>query len=365
MTTSAPGGRKTCVAARPTYNGHSPRVTRLRRPVPEIHQARSAGPQGERVVQYRTFRNDDPPGLVEVWNEAFIGRGAAQLRNASALERHAFSKPYFDPDGLIVAADGNRLVGFAHAGFGANPRETALSYTAGVTCLVGVRPDYRRKGIGTELMERCTAYLKAKGARTLHAGPMRPQAPFYLGLYGGSDMPGFLASDEAAAPFLEYQGYAACDTCLVFQRRLDQPVNVADGRFPGLRKKYHVRMVPRTGVGTWWQECILGPLEPLDFRLEEAGGGRMVARAEVWEMEGFSWRWGTPSAGIFSLQVRDDMRRQGLGKFLVMHILRYLQEQYFGITEVQAPEVNQAAVKLFRSLGFEQVDFGRLYRFEH
>jgi ribosomal protein S18 acetylase RimI-like enzyme len=177
-------------------------------------------------------------------------------------------------------------------------------------------------------------------------------------------MPGFLASDEAAAPFLEYQGYRASDTCMVFQRRLEQQVNVADGRFAGLRKKFHVRMVPRSGVATWWQECVLGPLEPLDFRLEEAASGRMVARAEVWEMEGFSARWGKPSAGVLSLQVREDVRRQGLAKFLLMHILRYLQEQYFGICEIQAMERNQAAVKLFQTLGFEQVDFGRLYRLD-
>ncbi len=316
------------------------------------------------MAEYRTFHNDDPPGLADVWNEALIGRGAAQLRNSSPLERHAYSKPYFDPAGLIVALDGSTRVGFAHSGFGPNPREAALNYAAGVVCLVAVRPTHRRHGIGTELMDRSIAYLRSKGARTVYAGPMRPYAPFYLGLYGGSDMPGFLASDEAAQPFLEYQGFRACDTCLIFQRRLDTQVNIADGRFANIRKRFHVRMVPRSGIGTWWQEAVLGPMEPLEFRLEEASTGRMVARAEVWEMEGFSYRWNTHSAGILSLQVREDVRRQGLAKFLLMHILRYLQEQYFGIVEIQAMERNQDAVKLFRTLGFEQIDFGRLYRME-
>jgi ribosomal protein S18 acetylase RimI-like enzyme len=81
-------------------------------------------------------------------------------------------------------------------------------------------------------------------------------------------------------------------------------------------------------------------------------------------MEGFTWRWGVPSSGILSIQVREDLRRQGLGRFLVAQILRYLQEQYYGIIEVQVMERNQAAVKLFQSLGFEQVDFGRQYRLE-
>jgi ribosomal protein S18 acetylase RimI-like enzyme len=318
-----------------------------------------------RVIQYRIFSNFDPPGLTEVWNESFTSRGAAQLRNSAPLERHAYAKPYFDPAGLIVALDGDKRIGFAHAGFGPNNAETSVSHAAGVTCMIGVRPTYRRKGIGSELLGRCEKYLKDRGAKTIFCGPMRPLNPFYLGIYGGSDQPGFLASDEAAGPFLEFHGYRAHDTCLVFQRQLDQALNVVDGRFPGLRRKYSMRVLPRVSIGTWWQECVLGVLEPLEFRLEEAVSNRVVARAEAWEMEGFSWRWGVPAAGVTSLQVREDLRRQGLGKFLLAQILRYLQEQYFGIIEMQSMERNQPGVKLIKSLGFQQVDFGRMYRLEH
>jgi ribosomal protein S18 acetylase RimI-like enzyme len=317
------------------------------------------------VVQYRSFRNDDPPGLAEIWNEVYTGRGAAQLRNSSPLERHVYAKPYFDPDGLILAVDNDVRVGFVHAGFGPNQKETALSHATGVICLLAVRPTYRGQGIGSELLDRGVAYLRSKGARTIFAGQMPPLTPFYLGLYGGSDLPGFLASDEAAAPFLEYLGYRAGSTCLVLQRRLDQALNVVDVRFAALRRKYTMRMVPRSGANPWWQECVLGPVEPFEFRLEETSTNRVVARAEAWEMEGFSWRWGVPSAGILSVQVREDLRRQGLGKFLMTSVLKYLQEQYYGIVEAQSMERNQAGVKLFQALGFEQVDFGRQYKLEY
>src|SRR5207244_2115799 len=149
-----------------------------------------------------SFRNDDPPGLAEVWNEVFTGRGAAQLRNSSPLERHVYAKPYFDAAGLIVAEDKGVRAGFVHVGFGPNPKETALSYASGVICLLAVRPTYRGQGIGSELLDRGVAYLRGKGARTIFAGQMPPLTPFYLGLYGGSDLPGFLAPDEAAAPCL-------------------------------------------------------------------------------------------------------------------------------------------------------------------
>jgi ribosomal protein S18 acetylase RimI-like enzyme len=316
------------------------------------------------VVTYRSFRNTDPPGLVEIWNESLGGRGSVRLRNASPLERFVFAKPYFDPDGLIVAEEGGVRLGFVHAGFGANDNETALNKTAGVTCLLLVRPSHRRRGIGTELLKRSEDYLRLAGAKTLFAGPMQPLNPFYLALYGGSDLPGFLTSDPDAEPFFTKRGYRTWETRLVFHRKLDQPINIADGRFPGIRRRYEVRALPQIPIGTWWRECVLGPLEPVEFRLEELESGRPVARAAAWEMEGFSWRWNQPSVAIVELEVREDLRRQGLAKFLLGQILRYLKDQYFGIVEIQTMKQNEPAINLYRGLGFEQVDVGHLYRRE-
>jgi GNAT superfamily N-acetyltransferase len=171
-----------------------------------------------------------------------------------------------------------------------------------------------------------------------------------------------VASDKAAAPFLESHGYKPWDTCLVFQRHLDREIQGADGRFPALRRRYNIRVTPKSGPRTWWKECILGSLEPWEFTLEENLTYQPVARAEIWEMEGFSWRWGMPAVGLLELTVQENLRRQGLGKYFLATILKYLQDQYFGIIEVQTMERNQAAVKLYQSLGFEQVDVGRVYQ---
>jgi ribosomal protein S18 acetylase RimI-like enzyme len=314
------------------------------------------------VVQYRCFRNTDPPALAEVWNEAFVGRGAVRLRHSSPLEHHVFAKPYFDPAGLILAEDNGTTVGFVHAGFGANETETALSPTTGVICILGVRPSHRRQGIGSELLRRAEDYLRARGATTLYAGPTRRLDPFYLGLYGGSEMPGFLASDPMAQPFFERHTYQVQQTTLVFQRRLERPLSVADARFAVHRVHYDLRITPRKTVGTWWQEATLGLLEPFDFRLEDKQSGQVVAQTSVWEMVDFSWRWSQPSVGLTELVVRPEMRRRGLAKFLLAQILRYLQDQFFGIVEIQAPDRDEPALKLLRSLGFEQVDTGRSFR---
>jgi ribosomal protein S18 acetylase RimI-like enzyme len=314
------------------------------------------------VVNYRQFRNTDPPKLVNVWNEAFNGRGAVRLRTSAPLERHAFAKPHFDPAGLIVAEDDGTCVGFCHAGFGGSQDEKAVDRTAGVICLIGVRPTHRRRGIGSELLRRGEAYLRQKGATQIFAGAMSPLDPFYLGMYGGSDLPGVLASDTGADEFLSKRGYKPVRTSLVFQRRLNQPIKAVDPRFAAYRTRFEVRVTPRLAGMSFWQECVFGLVEPLEFFLEEKPAGKYAGRALAWEMEGFSWRWNLPSVGVSRLEIREDLRRQGLGKFLLAQVLRSVQEQFFELAELHVPDTNEPAIKLCRSLGFEQVDIGRQYQ---
>ncbi|HMF11948.1 MAG TPA: GNAT family N-acetyltransferase [Gemmataceae bacterium] len=314
------------------------------------------------MVQYRTFRNDDPPRLAQVWNAALTGRGTVQLRHSSPLEHYVFAKPYFDPAGLILALDGAAPVGFAHAGFGPNEDGSRLSTDKGVTCLLGVAPSHRRRGIGSELLRRCEDYLRGRGATELFAGSMPPLSPFYLGVYGGSDAPGFLLSDASAESFLTRHGYRTHQTRLVFHCRLSHAYNVVDARFANLRNGYDIRAQARGRPATWWQAAVLGPLEMLEFTAENKTTHDAVATVSVWEMEGFSHRWNESALGLVDVEVRPDARRQGMAKYLLSQALRYLRDQYFTLAEMQVCEANEAGRRLCQSLGFKQVDAGRMYR---
>jgi ribosomal protein S18 acetylase RimI-like enzyme len=313
------------------------------------------------VVEYRRFRNTDPPGLVQVWNDAFTGRGTVRMRTSSPLERHTFAKPYFDPGGLILAEEDGICVGFVHAGFGADPAGERLSTDAGVICAIAVKRSHQRRGVGSELLRRAEEYLRGRGAKHLVAGPLYPLDPFYLGLYGGSDLPGFLASDAAAEPFLAKHGYRPSGSVLVLQRRLTDPLRLADPRQAALRPRYELTEEPFARLGSWWRECVFGLIEPLQFALADRQTGERVARANVWEMEGFSYLWNRPAVGITDVEVSPALRRKGVGKLLLAQVLRHLQEHYYEIAEAHAPEGDAAAVGLLRKLGFEQVDVGRTY----
>jgi GNAT superfamily N-acetyltransferase len=310
------------------------------------------------VIQYRPFLNTDPPGLVEVWNASFTGRGAAALRSPTLLEYFVFAKPYFDPAGLIVAADdGGRVVGFVLAGFGPSETGAGLDLSSGLVSLLAVAPTHRKNGIGSELAARAEDYVRRRGARTLWAGPMAPMNPFTFGVYGGSQSAGLLESDVLARPFFERRGYRPEETRLVFQRRLDKPPVTADPRFAACRQRFEIQVGPRSGT-TWWQECTFGPLELHDYRLTDKATGRWVARASLWEMETYAATWNEHAVGVAELETAPDARRRGLAKFLMAQILRHLHEQFFTLAEIQAAEANAPALDLIRKLGFTQVDRG-------
>jgi ribosomal protein S18 acetylase RimI-like enzyme len=318
--------------------------------------------KGFSVIHYRTFRNTDPPALVDLWNSCFVERGAAALRGSTLLEYFVFAKPYFDPAGLILAcADDDRPVGFGLAGFGSSADGTRLDPSTGVLCLLGVHPSYRRKGIGAELLRQLEAYQRQHGAQQLLAGPLGNVSPFLFGLYGGSQSAGFLDSEPLARKFLERNGYSVHQTSLVYQRTLDKPISVADGRFHAHRNNLEIHAGPYHQAG-WWRECVLGPIELHDYRLRDKASQAVLGHATLWEMETFSARWNDHAIGFVDLEILPERRRQGLARFLMAQLLRYLQDQFFSLVELQVKEDNLAGINLLRGLGFELIDSGHSYR---
>jgi GNAT superfamily N-acetyltransferase len=172
------------------------------------------------MIEYRCFRNDDPPRLADVWRSAELGPGGFQPMTSAWLEACVFSKPYFDREGLLVASDGDRVVGFAHAAFGPNAARSAIDRVSGTTMLVVVVPHDRHEEIAAGLLERCESYLRRRGATTIMGGGTPQLGGFYLGLYGGSDLPGVLDSSPAMQAVFRRAGYAEAERIAVMRRPL-------------------------------------------------------------------------------------------------------------------------------------------------
>ena len=326
------------------------------------------------MIQFRPFRNTDPPQLAAVWRSQTTQRGLMQPMSVAVLERFVFSKPTFDPRGLIVAVDADKMLGFAHAGFGPAEDQSTLSTHSGVTCLVMLRPD-AEGSIAAELLARSEEFLRtfanganppastaaASPARILYGGGSYPLSPFYFGLYGGGEFSGVLDSDARMQAIFCDHGYRAAKRSLVLQRELAGFRPLIDRQQMQIRRHTTVETIADPPTATWWEACVFEPFDRTRCALMPRDGGPAAAAVNFWNMETMAGAWGVHAGGVAGLEVPEGQQRQGLATYLLGEAMRHLHTQGVAVAEVHVAEDNSAGLALFGKLGFEQVDASVLY----
>ncbi|HET6879084.1 MAG TPA: GNAT family N-acetyltransferase [Pirellulales bacterium] len=316
------------------------------------------------MISYRAFRNSDPPALAAIWRSQPAEHGRIHSMSATLFEQFVLAKPYFDNAGLIVAVDDDRPIGFAHAAFGPSETGQRLSTQYGSTCLVMVETEYRRQGVGTALLIRSEAYLRERGAQVIYGGGIAPLNGFYLGLYGGSELPGVLDTDGAEQRLFRSHGYREIDRVYVLERPLAGYRPPVDREQLQIRRRSAIEAVLDPPAANWWEACAWSGLEQTHYQLSLRDLGRVVARAGAWSLEPLSAGWGVRAAGIAALEVDNAVRRQGMATYLLGDVMRQLASQGYGLVQVQTMQGNQPALKLYEKLGFQLVNQGAVYRKE-
>lgn len=313
---------------------------------------------------YRSFLNTDPPYLVDIWRRQPTFRGQVSTISCATLEQHIFAKSYFDAEGLILAFDDHdgqlTPTGFVHAGFTANDDLSNLDTTTGVICQLKVVPGENENKVADELLQRGCEYLKSRGATKIYGGTHFPYSPFYLGLYGGSQVPGILVDDVVAVGALQRGGFVVDDKIVVHARRLAGFRTITDREQIALRRKYQINAVADPLEKSWWECCTLGAAERDRFSVVHKLDQAVCGSVSFWDVQPLAGHWGIAARGMYELNVAEGLRRSGIATFLVGEAIRHLMQQGIGLVEAQTRESDQAAIGVFKKLGFEQVSQGLL-----
>ncbi len=315
----------------------------------------------------RPFRNGDPPALADLWN-----RGTPQTGVARPLASHEFdaavvNKLGFDRQGLLVAepAEGGRPVGFVHAGFGpADPAGPSHQpdLALGAVAMLVIEPTLRDPAeLGRELLDRALVYLRSRGASVLYAGGQAPLNPFYWGVYGGSEWAGILDDHSVFREAVEAGGFRPVSTTQLLELDLAHWRDPRDPKSAFLRRQSRLEVEEDVPLPRWWDALAIGQRQPTVFRLASKSEGRSLALALTWDMDWFG-RDGRSRLGIALFEVFPDSRRKGLGRHLLIEILRHAQSQLVEVLAVQTPTTNTPALALYRSAGFEPAGTSTLYR---
>lgn len=315
------------------------------------------------MITFRPFRNSDPPQLAEIWRSQPPSRGLVQPMSAALFERQVLNASMFDRQGLVVASENDRLLGFVHAGFGPSSNLQHLSMKTGATCALMVRPLEAPPSLAGELLTRSEEYLTQHGAGTLLAGGIDRWGPFYLGLTGGSACSIVLTSDPGQQDFFLSRGYAEASRALVMHCDLAKFRPPVDRRQMLVRRRTNVQVVEDPKSESWWESSTLGACDRAQFNLMPREGGSALADVTLWNMDLLGATWGMRAAGLTDLQVLvSSNRRQGLALYIVGEALRHAQSQGIMVVEAQVDATNLAAQALFKKLGFVEVDQAVRYR---
>ncbi|MCH2114235.1 MAG: GNAT family N-acetyltransferase [Pirellulales bacterium] len=269
---------------------------------------------------------------------------------------------HFDHRGLIVATRDEVPTGFVHAGFGPNEAGTAMDTSMGTTHLLMLRAGHTDERLADDLLAASEHYLHSQGAKVTYAGGIKPMNSFYLGLYGGSEIPGVLQSNHLLHDTCRRRNYAEAGRVSILHCDLVQFRAPVSHKVRQLRHSTRVVEKHDPIATNWWEACVWGSQQRDCFQLVEKTTERVIASALFWDIQPLSASWGICTAGLFQLHVESDWRRKGCATYLLGEAFRLLRRRGVATIEVQTMATNDAAQDLYRGLGFVEVDYGLVFR---
>ncbi|MFZ1550943.1 MAG: GNAT family N-acetyltransferase [Anaerolineae bacterium] len=305
------------------------------------------------------IQEDDLPAVAALVNEALTQVpisatvSADSFRRLGLLNEQGTLYPldlHNDPAGWLLVRDRNMTLGFVHACTGYLPDAAAPSLVGQGPPAPAAAPPVGfirflifppgRNDVGGVLLAAAEKFLRAAGVRTVYAWHPQAGYPFYhagVGISNGQDFYGLSALSEA--------GYLLTTRVLCYQCNLGQPM-------PEYTPARRLRCVMRPATGMPWSLSAFLPGEP-----------QPCAQVQIKTLPEALAVNGKPRAYLLHAAVREEMQRQGVGRWLLQRACNEFSARGFAAIIAHATHQQAAAQAVLPQAGFEELAF-RGYTFE-
>jgi len=322
------------------------------------------------MLTVRSFRNEDPPRLLELWRNTQRCRNELSPLSPISLNQlqvQILGLPMLDHQSVMLAFENDTPVGYVHTTFAPTPDGNSLDYTTGQICFLCVDPACSNPSDAAAALIRAGEnYLVRLGARTIFGGSPSPSVPFYSALYSGGEAVGILQSDKAVINAFHQANYQVHQVTTWFYLDLQNYTPVITAETVGYYGTIDVKISDIPKAKTWWEGCSLINGVWFDATAFWIQTGRPVARLRTRitypDMENFLTMYGGNwLASLMELRVHPDFENMGIKRYLLGELIRYLAAQH-QIIQVEAHAAADSPLfVLLRNQSWQERDSGSVF----
>lgn len=304
----------------------------------------------------RCYKAGDEEAVVSLWNICLF-RDPITLK---VFERKVLLDPNFDPEGCFIAEKDGEVLGFVLALARKFPLyHQGMEEDKGWITSLFVSPQYRRRGVGSLLVNKALGFLSSKGRVEAWFSPYTPNF-FFPGVDLDAYPEGF--------SLLGKHGFIKVYDALAMDLFLGPDFKVPDDvlRLEGLLKDggiiiqtletRHIypflKFLKENFSGDWYRhslEMLQRGCDKDQILIALKDGTEVVGYSQYFNGEEYGWEGPGEHFGPFG--VREDMRGRGIGTVLLFKCLRKMRER--GIRHAFLLWTDERTAKIYLKAGFK------------
>jgi len=322
------------------------------------------------MLTVRSFRNEDPPRLLGLWQKTQQRRdGFAPLLSPSLnqLQTQILGLPMLDNRSIMLALEGDTPVGYIHTILAPADDGYSFDHNTGQICFLCVDPQYHDVfGAATALIHAAENYLFGLGAQKIYGGSPSPSAPFYAGFYSGAEALGILLSDKPIIDAFHAANYHVHQQTVWFHLDLRNYVPVVTVETVSYYSELAIEISEVPKAKTWWEGCIQTNGIWFDALAYQIHTNRPIARLRtrisypdtenILEMYGGTW-----IASLMELRVHPDFTNAGTNRHLLDEVVRYLVAQNQVVQIESHTAEGSPLFTLLRKQSWQERDSGSVF----